>query len=638
MTSSAPRWKAIVSVGLLVCISLALAVIAYRALFSSFEVQDDEGYVLLSLRMFNGGGALYDQVYSQYGPGLFVLFGELLRILHIPLTSDGARFVNLALWISSSLLVGLILLALTRRSLVAASGLLVGFLVLHVDANEPLHPGAVIGFLLILLVAVAVFLVPTKRSLAMGLIGACAAALFSIKANVGGLAFISIAVACAFTVPSLRRRRVVPGLVAALFVLTPVILLSEHLRAPPIWHLAAVASLSALALVLVLGRAPTADGFEMRDLYTVVAGALLILIIAITVVLAQGTSLTGLIDGALVKPASTPSIQFAPPIIGWKSVAWALFGLLVAFGWRQWLHARSVGSGTAVALGLTRIGAGLLIWAALTGEVMEAPMILASGLMIGAPLAWLSAVPDRASPEISFVRALIPALAILQILHAYPVPGSQLGWGQLLLVVVGGICVGDGLGQVSAAAESLTLRPRVWSMSASLVVLLFGAWLALKPLHRYSDQVAFAYRSGVPLDLPGARRLRLEQGQAEQLRALSAALQRNCRTFLTMPGLNSLYLFTGEPAPVEMSGPWMYFLSTADQRRIVQRVAPMRGLCVVRSDAIEAVWFFSTGQRAPMRPLVQFIDSSFTPAARFSGNGPFTYELLLRKPPSRSAP
>ena len=175
-------------------------------------------------------------------------------------------------------------------------------------------------------------------------------------------------------------------------------------------------------------------------------------------------------------------------------------------------------------------------------------------------------------------------------------------------------------------------------MSAVLVVLVFGVWVALKPLHRYSDQVALAYRSGVPLDLPGAHRLRLGPGHAEQLRALSGALRRDCRTFLTMPGLNSLYLFTGEPAPVELSGPWRCFLSTADQRRIVERVTPMRGLCVVRSDPIEAVWFFSSGHQPPRRPLVDFIDSNFTPVARFNGNGPFSYELMVRKTPSGSAP
>ena len=625
-----PRWEAILSAGALVAISVALVVVAYRALFGSFEMQDDEGYLLLSMRMFNAGGALYDQVYSQYGPGFYAIFGEILRILQVPLTSDGARFVNLTLWISSSLLVGLVLLAFTRRLLVGVTGLLVAFLVLHVDANEPMHPGSLIGFLLVLLVAIAVFLVPSRRSLAMVLIGACAALLLAVKANVGGLAFVSIAVACAFTVPVLRNRRAIPVVVAAVFVVAPVILLSKHLDTPSIWHLAAIASLSGIALVCVLSRNPTADDFEVRDLWMGALGALVVLAIAILLVLAQGTTLSGLVDGAVVKPASTPSIQFAPPIIAGTSVVWALVALLAALVWRQWLQGRSFRSATELALGGIRLVAGVLIWAALTGEVMEAPMVLTSGLMIGAPLAWLSAVPDRLSPATSFVRALIPALAILQILHGYPVPGSQFGWAQLPLVLVGGICVGDGLGQVTAAAAAFAPGRRVWSMVASVFVLLFGAWLAVKPLHRYSDEVALAYRSGVPLDLPGAGRLRLPPAQAEQLRSVTRALNAECRTFLTMPGLNSFYLWTGETAPVEMSGPWEYFLSSDDQRRIVERVARTPGLCVVRSDAAAAVWFFSTGHNPPVRLLVQFIDSNFTTAATFGGNGPIVYELMVR--------
>ena len=633
-SSRGPPWRAIIRLGVLVGISLLLVVIAYRAMFSSFQIQDDEGYVLLSMRMFNAGGSLYDQVYSQYGPGFFALVGELLRLLHVPLTSDGARLVNLVLWISSSLLVGLVLLRLTGHLLVAAIGLLVAFLVLHVNANEPLHPGASIGFLLVLLVAVTVFLAPSRRTLAMALVGACAGALLSIKANVGGLALISIAVAFAFTVPSLRRRSAIPAVAASLFVLTPILLLSDHLPEPAIWHFAALTSLSALALACILGRIPQADGFEIRDVYMVAAGAVVVLAIAIAVVLAKGTSLSGLIDGAAIDPASTPSIQFASPVIGLKSVPWALAALLGAVSWRRWVQGQSLGSKAVLALGLARIGAGLLIWFALTGEVLEDPMIVASGLMIGAPLAWLAAVPDDATPESSFVRALIPALAILQVLHGYPVPGSQLAWGQLLLVVVGGICVGDGLRQISVVAGSLTPRARWWPIGAAAVVLVFGAWLALKPLHRYSDEVALAYRSGVPLDLPGARRLRLEPAQAEQLRALSGALRRNCRTFLTVPGLNSLYQFTDEPAPVELSGPWAYFLSATDQRRIVQQVAPMRGLCVVRSPSAGYVWFLLSGD-PPRRPLVQFLNDGFVPAATFGGNGPISYELLVRKQPPR---
>jgi hypothetical protein len=105
-----------------------------------------------------------------------------------------------------------------------------------------------------------------------------------------------------------------------------------------------------------------------------------------------------------------------------------------------------------------------------------------------------------------------------------------------------------------------------------------------------------------------------------------------------MPALNSFYLFTGEPAPVEMAGPWAYFLNSDDQRRIVERVRTTRGLCVVRSDAAAYVWSLTTGHQPPARPLVQFIDSNFETAASFGGNGLISYELMVRNRPAAPAP
>src|SRR5207248_11158359 len=126
-------------------------------------------------------------------------------------------------------------------------------------------------------------------------------------------------------------------------------------------------------------------------------------------------------------------------------------------------------------------------------------------------------------------------------------------------------CLGDGIRQLSGLSAARWPRPRAWAVAANVGALLFVAWTLARPLHRYSDEVALAYRSGVPLDLPGSSRLRLSPGQVGQLAALTDSLRRRCRTFLTLPGLNSLYQFTQRPPPVELSGPWMYFFDSQDQ-------------------------------------------------------------------------
>ena len=63
--SARPRWLVTL---LLAGFAAALAVLAARAMFGVFMFYDDEGYVLISYRNFAEGGALYRDVFSQYGP------------------------------------------------------------------------------------------------------------------------------------------------------------------------------------------------------------------------------------------------------------------------------------------------------------------------------------------------------------------------------------------------------------------------------------------------------------------------------------------------------------------------------------------------------------------------------------------
>ena len=86
----------------LVALTALLAVTAYRLTFSTFDTPDDEGYLIITLRSFAEGNALYDSVYSQYGPGFYTLVGGGMELLGIAFTSDGARWMNLAFWIGST--------------------------------------------------------------------------------------------------------------------------------------------------------------------------------------------------------------------------------------------------------------------------------------------------------------------------------------------------------------------------------------------------------------------------------------------------------------------------------------------------------------------------------------------------------
>lgn len=598
--------------------------IAYQAVFGFVALQDDESYVIVSLREFTSG-ASYADVNSQYGPGLFSFVGSLFDLAGIPLTSDGARMFNLALWLLSTLLLGLTLLRITRSFPVAAGGLLVAFLVLIVDANEPLHPGAAIGLLLVAVVAAA-SLFESRPALALGLVGGCVGTLLSLKVNVGGFACVSIAFACALTAPAVRRGFVIRGLASVAFAAVPVALMWSRLYEANTFHLAAITTISALALVVIAFGLRPRSGPSGRDLVWLVAGAASVLAVAALVPVIAGTSPGELLDSWVVRPARVAGIAFAPVPLGTTGIAWAGLGLATAVA--TTLRLRSPGPSPPrwrAALGTARLLIGLLIWLSLTGSVLDLPLDLERAMAVAAPFAWVAAIaPEGSRFDATLPRLLIPALAILQVLHGYPIPGSQFAWGQLLYAVVGGVCVADGVGELTAAGRALT-RPVLWRPAALTCVVAFGAWVCFVPLHRYSDRVHAAYAAGVSLDLPGAQRVRLPQVRVETLHAVIRSLSRDCETYLSLPGLNSFYLFTGEQPPAVLMGPWPWVLTADDQREILREVRDLPSLCVVRQDYILAVWGIIAGD-VPDRPLVRFIERRFRTVDEYGG-----YEVQVRR-------
>ncbi len=621
------RWLPIAYGAGLALITIALGVIAYHAMFSYFDVPDDDGYLLMSLRKFDAGGSLYGDVYSQYGPGVYVLVGSALRAVGVALTSDGARMFNLFLWLSSTLLVGLVLLRLTRGFLVSAAGLIVGFLVLTVDANEPLHPGATIGFLLIALVAAAVFLLPKREKTAMALVGALAAALLSIKVNVGVFALVSIAFACTVSVPALRNRWPIRLLSAAILVAIPVVLISGHLDEEWAQRFAGIVAIGAFSLVLVSTRLPQAPTPSLRGVGMVAVGALAVLALVSLVTIAGGTTPSQLIHGWLIRPADTPDIQFAPLLIDSRAWWWVFLGWVGAIA-TVGMAGRSLGSGAHLAIGTARVVAGLLIWVSLVGPIFDLPVELTQSMVVGAPLLWIAAIaPSGQAPRDTFLRVLIPAMAALQFLHAYPMPGSQLGWSSFLLVLVGGICVADGIEELAGVGMSWRPNFAGWRVATSIIVVVFGAWLCLKPLRTEARLAKANYDAGVSLALPGAAKLHVSEPLYNQIQDLVGALRSHCNTFLTLPGMNSLNIFSDKEPPVEMSGPWPFFFTAAEQRDIVEDVRQVPRFCIVRKPDLLRFWAGFSDNTVPPKPLIRFIGQKFVLVQDFSG-----YELLVRRP------
>jgi hypothetical protein len=373
-----------------------------------------------------------------------------------------------------------------------------------------------------------------------------------------------------------------------------------------------VVSIGALAIALVTMRLPPPSVPRPSDLTPFLWGAAAVLSVVVMVVLVAGTSPGGLVRGDLLGALSSVKTQYIPLPLHPLTPLWGLAGLSGAVCVCWWLGAgRPLGARGRALVALLRIVVGLIIWLSLTTRIGHLPASLTLGLPVGAPLIWVAAVSPFGSgtQRITFPRALIAALAILQLLQAYPVPGSQLNWSELLLVIVGGICIGDGIAELGEL-EKRPLFP-AWRFAAIACVTAFGVWLCLKPLRTQYSSSLTAYRTAVPVDLPGVRQLRLPPDQVFTLRKLISSLRGRCQTFLTLPGMGSLYLFSNEDPPTEMNVTvWMYYFDAQKQREIIQEAKAFHPLCAVRNPELMQFWGRFSGP-VPQRPLVRFIKRDF---------------------------
>jgi hypothetical protein len=618
-----PRLRGAAGVTAFLALTALTVPFAYAGMFSLFQPYDDEGYLLVSLDGFLSGEPLYDQVYSQYGPFTYVATGALFRLFQLEVTHDTGRLFTLVLWLGAAFLGGLAVYRLTRSLVMGLGSQLLFTAAISTVTNEPMHPGALLGVLLMGMLTVVAFLLPHRTGLALSLIGVLAGAMALVKVNVGTFAIASVALTCVVTFPFLARRRLVVIAAGAAFVAIPLLVMLRDLDQGWALRYSLLVAMAGLALVLVTLRREPDPRLQVSHLLWLLGGAGLVVATVSAVVLASGTSVSALFQGALLDPLRQPE-AFALPFVtpDWTFVPAAL-GVLAAgvLAWRG----RAVGLHERAAMvpGILRIVAGLMIWysVATVGRVSGSPLLLAL------PLAWLAAVPPggRGSRG-GFGRVFVPALAILQALHAYPVAASQTSWAGMLLIPVGAVCMADGTAALAAfgRARGRPPGPLAWRAVPVAAVLLFLAWVLATIIGPAAGAAVRTYGAGTPLLLPGAERVRLSPESVQTYRSLSKALGNRCGTFVSIPGTNSLYLFSGIPPPTYLNATaWMFLFDDATQLRVVGAVERLPEVCAVRNQGLLAYW--SQGRAVPRGPLVSYIERSFGPAKTIEG-----FELLVR--------
>ncbi|OFW06098.1 MAG: hypothetical protein A3H96_23800 [Acidobacteria bacterium RIFCSPLOWO2_02_FULL_67_36] len=605
--------------GLVACGALAIsAIFAYLAIFSRFMPYDDEGTVMVSVRTFLGGLPLYDQTYSQYGPFYYLLKKLLFGVTGGPVTHDITRLTTVVFWMATALLTALFV----RRQTKSVNWAIVAFLqvVLHCWwlVAEPGHPQEVLLFLMAAMIAIASLL--PGRTAGLALLGALSAFILLTKINSG--VYVTLSLALAFLSVSRAGKGTVVayllGSVAA--VLLPLLVMRAHLDA---WALnyALLVSFASAACCLTAWRPALAEPLAIgrAGVAAIAFSGSAALVIGITILL--GTTPYALLDGVLLRPLRFATVFAIPLSLDSTSIVCGVASVLLAAA-VAWLRLTNRVSGARLGAAglLAKLAFGLVAaWA-----LMYQP---AGALAWVAPFLWVVLLPSSAAPwriERLFPATVLCFLALLQLLIAYPVAGTQRSWATLLLVPVAVLCLAD----VTAAIDRR--MPRTLGRLAEAAALA----LVIYVYYPHFDVAAQLrqYQSLMPLSLPGADRIRLSREQATIYQHLTATIRRDCDALVTMPGYNSLHFWTRiKPLTGYNAGAWMILFDDRMQQQIVDRLSQHPNGCVIYDEPGSQIW--KVGRDVSGGPLVRYIRESFRTVQTFGD-----YQLMVRNDRAWSAP
>ena len=548
----------------------------YFRMFSMWAVYDDEGYIMQSVRSYLEGHRLYDEVYSQYGPSFFLLQHGIYTVLGLPLDHDIYRLVTLAAWLGTAAAAAGIVFRLTRSLVLSAIALVHVFVHLVSLISEPGHPETVLGLtftLACLVVAGEQGAIVRRHAAWCGILAAFA--VFA-KVNVGTYLFLGLAIplVCA---TSLGRFAGPAAIVVSAVV--PLVVFGKHLGGRSA-NYAAVGALSAAAVACVCYRLYRPPLLKRGILFTFVVAFASTASLVLIAILVQGTSPRALVNGILLQPMQLADVFYMPVAISRPAAFISALGLLAAVAL------------TSPRLASSDLGTPLVFSAKVA---FACGTLYASGLgylelmEYVTPFLWIAVVPATPgeSSRALLGRGVLAATAVFQFLQAYPVGGTQVTFATVLMIPCALVCLHDALQILNSQAA----RPRV----ASVLLAATAVWALTfyRPIIGPEVRLYYegAYRARHELRLPGASRIRLLSHEVQLLHWLAGTIKANCTAFVSVPGFNSLYPWTGlSPLTSMNAGTWMSLLPQEEQERIWRGIDGTQSPCAIFNHTIANNW------------------------------------------------
>lgn len=600
-------------------LGLALAVTAYLLMNTTFMPYDDEGYVLISLRNYLAGLRLYDDVFSQYGPWPYVYHELITTGLQTTMTHALGRAATVFHWVAMALLCGVLGWRLTRSQTAAFVTAVFTFGLCWQNTSEPSHPGSHISLLVALAAVIVSFLPESRRPwAAYAGLGVITGLLLLTKINVGLLLAAGLGCFVLRHTHWPERWRHATMLLAVLGLLAvPWLLLGRQLGHPWVLVLAIQFTLAAAGLLWISPAVGTGASLPARAWIAAPSACLLAGALICFRVGQQGTGADSLLHAILLNPLRMP----AHFVVGltWFPEVWLLAAVGTAAVLKAGLEIRRQGRPAdstrwvITGLRITMLGMFVLyarVWPSYSGIFHFAAYCLPLLPVFLVPLT--NAAPDSRR----LARWGVACVALPQVLHAFPVAGSQLAWATFLCVPL----LVAGLFELRETLPQLLPRFGRRLVRAGGVVL---PVVALYQLGLLAHTGWERYSHSRPLDLPGAGDIRLDGKTRQAFRLLHLNASIHADLLFSRQGMFSHNIWSGIPTPTAQNAThWFWLLPAARQQEIIARLAATPRTGLITSHSLDA---FMVKENIPVTgPLQDFVQGHYRPLFDY---GDFTFHV-----------
>jgi hypothetical protein len=601
---------------LVVCLAAGLALaFGYTLVLVGmhFSDYDDEGFLLLTLKQYVGGTALYDKMYTEYGPFYYVAHSTLLRLADWPADHDHIRFLSVLMWVLVASGWAACVWLWERSIAWSLTTLLTTVVVLRALRWEPGHPQFLVLILYTCVFVAASLYKRIPDAIVFTTLGVASGAMLLTKINIG--VFVCAALAAVF-MASLRRQRWrwYDAGIRALCIATPALVMHRQFSDPGVMAQSAVWTFGVWAVLDRL-RGNAIVELDWRASFWALIGFVCITSLTVITVLQHGTSLTGLLDGVIFQPLRfSRAIPF--PDFRLFEYLGVLFSVASAglYVWDRRRGRKSIPARVQAILGFAVIIVAVF-----------APR-LASNLAPG--ILWMLVPrPGEALKELPSVTAvLLPVTAMFGILMMYPVPETQSYLAASLVVLAAFAAVLNGLDELVSATKlvglDFAISGRLFYCFILFVVLSTIAWTMVAAVNEVAEPSA--------LHLPNSRLVRLSVKQYQTFSEIASHTSLRCDRLVTIPGMNSFNIWSGVPHAngFTVSTTMSLFDETAQDRLRQSFLAAARP-CVIFNPALE-LWSAQYRRSRSHQPFIDMVhDELVTVYAR---NG---YEI--RVPPAQAA-